>query len=259
MKIFSSIGLFGSPFIFLKEIPSTNSFLKEKIKEENFYLQNGLTVWAWQQTNGYGRYHRKWQSKNGKTATFSFVFESSFLKQSSDSLFIFSCHLNQVISFAIILFLKEQYNITAEIKFPNDIYVAGNKISGILIENVPHKKKNYCVVGIGINLFSLQNDSFSSIVKEKKNSNKITFSIVLKQLLNYLQDSFFTYRQNGYSFFKKKIEQHQMIINKEITFYLEKKKHRGKIISINDDFSLLVEVEKNHKNIFYDENCKIHF
>lgn len=258
MKIISKTGLFGSDFVFLKKINSTNLFLKEKLaQQKKNFLKNGTTVWAWEQTQGYGRYNRKWQSQNGKTATFSFLLESFFFKKQSNN-FILSCHLNQIIALTIVLFLKKQFNIKAEIKFPNDVYVNKKKICGILIENISEKKNDYCIVGIGLNLFSLQNDDFCSIEKEKKNSTKISFSFIFKELLNDLQDAFFFYCQNDYFFFKKKINNHQMILNKEVIFYQDEEKQHGKIIAINDDFSLLVKtLSKKQINVFYDDRCQI--
>lgn len=108
-----------------------------------------------------------------KTGLFGsdFVF---FKKINSTNIF-----LNQIIALTIVLFLKKQFNIKTEIKFPNDIYVNKKKICGILIENIS-EKKDYCIVGVGLNLFSLQNDNFCSIEKEKKITLKFLFHPFLK-------------------------------------------------------------------------------
>lgn len=281
MKPFKNIGFFGGDFFFLKKVNSTSSFVKEQIKN----LKNGDTVWAWQQTKGYGRYSRKWQSQNGKTLTFSFVLQSDFLKQKQINNFIFSCQLNQIISLTIVLFLQRQYNIEAKIKFPNDIYVGNKKICGILIENISDSDKDYCIVGIGLNVFSVGNDNFSCIAEQRSNkennsknnkknreninsSNSVNLSLafIVKQLLNDLQDSLFYYLQNGYSSFKEKINHYQMVLGKKITFYQQEeelenqqKKIHGKIIAINDDFTLLVETVRQKVNVFYDDHCQIDF
>lgn len=47
----------------------------------------------------------------------------------------------------------ENYGLTAEIKWPNDVYVQGKKICGILIENVfSGDRISSSVVGIGVNV-----------------------------------------------------------------------------------------------------------
>ena len=105
-------------FILLKvdEIPSTNTYLKS---EYNNYQDNTI-LWAINQTNGRGRYNRRWESKND--LTFSILFKEKY-----DSAII--------TPLAIILALND-YNINAKIKWPNDIYLYGGKLSGILIEDV---------------------------------------------------------------------------------------------------------------------------
>ena len=61
--------------------------------------------------------------------------------------------LNELISVAVADFLSG-FGLRSEIKWPNDIYVRGRKICGILIENslAPDATLAASVIGVGINL-----------------------------------------------------------------------------------------------------------
>ena len=56
-------------------------------------------------------------------------------------------------SLAIVNTIQEYTTKRIEVKWPNDVYVDGKKISGILIKNgIQGKKIQYSIVGIGLNV-----------------------------------------------------------------------------------------------------------
>ncbi|MCM8764135.1 MAG: biotin--[acetyl-CoA-carboxylase] ligase [Candidatus Omnitrophica bacterium] len=90
------------------------------------------------QTKGRGRQGRQWISDKG--GLWVSVIWRDISRDLLNYLFV-------VVGFAIIETLRD-FEISAKIKLPNDIYIRDQKIAGVLIENL-----NKCVIiGIGINV-----------------------------------------------------------------------------------------------------------
>ena len=68
--------------------------------------------------------------------------------------------LTLVMAYAVAGAIREYAGLSAQIKWPNDIYVDNKKIAGILIENKVRGKVIYeTIAGIGINVNQVQFDS----------------------------------------------------------------------------------------------------
>ena len=129
--------------IWLDSIDSTNSEALRRLPE----LSGGTVLAAREQTAGRGQRGNTWFSAPGENLTFSIVLKNLPLKAPE------AVRLNYMTSVAVASYL-ESYGVEAAIKWPNDIYVNGKKICGMLIENVlgAQGEVKASVVGIGINL-----------------------------------------------------------------------------------------------------------
>lgn len=116
----------GKNLIYLKEITSTQDYIKTRLKED---LPNGLVVLAESQTKGKGTNDRIWYTKAGQNLTFSFLLKPNC------NINKFS-NLTRAISEVMIDTIYELYGITLEIKYPNDIVKNGKKLAGILTESI---------------------------------------------------------------------------------------------------------------------------
>lgn len=127
---------------------------------------NGLTLFARHQTNGRGQLSRVWISGPGSHVAMSIIYLP-------DSLLISDLPtLGMKISLGIVNALTSiDSSIQPLIKWPNDIYTAGKKLCGILIENaLSGGKVQHSIIGIGMN------------VNEKKFPSAISNAISLYQL-----------------------------------------------------------------------------
>lgn len=129
--------------IWLDSIDSTNSEALRRLPE----LSGGTVLAAREQTAGRGQRGNTWFSAPGENLTFSIVLKDLPLKAPE------AVRLNYMTSVAVASYL-ESHGVEAAIKWPNDIYVNGKKICGMLIENVlgSQGEVKASVVGIGINL-----------------------------------------------------------------------------------------------------------
>ena len=131
----------------LDTVDSTNSEALRRLPE----LPSGTVLAAYEQTAGRGQRGNTWFTQSGKNLTFSIV-----LKYGPGGLPALSAadaiRLNALSSVAVARFLQA-HGVRPFIKWPNDIYVNGGKICGMLIENsLDGSGIGSSVLGIGINL-----------------------------------------------------------------------------------------------------------
>ena len=131
-----------SSIIWLDSIDSTNSEAKRCVSD----VGSWTVISAKQQTHGRGQNGNKWFSEKSKNLTFSLILKDLSIRSWNQSA------ISEAISVAIVDAL-ESYEITARIKWPNDIYCGKNKIGGILIEHsIMGDKIRWSIVGIGLNV-----------------------------------------------------------------------------------------------------------
>lgn len=136
--------------IWYDETDSTNSEAARRLGE----LDNMSVIAARCQTAGRGKGVRKWLAAPGENLTFTVVLKFSDSGYGFFPPFPASCQmlLSAAAAASVVNFLSES-GISAWVKWPNDVYVGGSKICGILIE---HKTAGNVlkssIIGIGINM-----------------------------------------------------------------------------------------------------------
>ena len=106
----------------------------------------GFTVFAERQTAGRGQYGRRWESAAGKGLWFSVLLRPAITLNESPRLTLFLAN-------AVAATIDEEIGCVTSIKPPNDIYVAGRKVAGILVEGRTARDGSYvAVAGIGVNV-----------------------------------------------------------------------------------------------------------
>jgi BirA family transcriptional regulator, biotin operon repressor / biotin---[acetyl-CoA-carboxylase] ligase len=233
--------------LFLNEIPSTNSYLKQKLSEET--IKNDIGVWTNNQTQGKGQAKNSWFCGQHQDIALSFLHYPSKLEA------IHQFNLTVYTSISLIHFLAS-HNIYAEIKWPNDIYVNHKKIAGILIENsISGKFITNSIIGIGININSTEfpND-LPNPVSLKLLTNK-TFD--LNQTLQEIH-SFYKKTWNEDINELKKIYLQKLYKKNVITkFIIDNKTITGKIIGVNHAGMLIIADKNNTLKEYWAGEIKI--
>lgn len=120
----------------LKETNSTNDSVLRFLKE----VKAPCIVSAAVQTSGRGRLGRTWEGQTGNLFV-SFAYQIEMPKLTHYAL------LSGLAVWKTIAFFAPLKDV--KVKWPNDVFVEGKKISGILFEKGPD---DYWVMGIGINV-----------------------------------------------------------------------------------------------------------
>jgi len=128
--------------IYFDVIDSTQSYLINELEAKR--LKAPIAILASQQTNGIGSRDNQWVSEEGNFFA-SFAMPLSYLP---DDLKLASASI--YFGFLMSEILKD-INSAVWLKWPNDIYIAENKIAGVITKKID----NYLVCGIGINLVGL--------------------------------------------------------------------------------------------------------
>ena len=114
---------------------------------------HGLVISAGRQSAGRGRGSgRDWQAGQDEGLLCTIVFKSENMKAPVSSVPIRT-------ALAVSRLLKQQFQLSPRIKWPNDVLVEGRKICGILCEST----SEYVYVGIGLNVLQ---DEFSSELRK---------------------------------------------------------------------------------------------
>ncbi|WP_165793129.1 biotin--[acetyl-CoA-carboxylase] ligase [Sphingobacterium haloxyli] len=131
--------------IVLEEVTSTNDYLKELLSNIK-PLPEATAIMAIHQVAGKGQRGNSWFSKPAETLNLSFSLHPKdfFIHQ--------SFNLNMLVCLGIQRWLSTLLP-NAQIKWPNDIYVGGKKLCGVLIENqLSGPRIHSSVIGIGVNI-----------------------------------------------------------------------------------------------------------
>ena len=138
--MFSEPVIIGKYIYRVNEISSTNAEMLEHPEK----YQHGAVLVATRQIAGRGRAGREWNSDDGGLYMSMF-----FSKVRSPSDFLPFVLLSALAVTRIFkLYTKEK----TEIKWPNDVYINGKKICGILAESSVRGSTIHLVIGIGINI-----------------------------------------------------------------------------------------------------------
>ncbi len=231
--------------ILLDEVDSTNNYCKEIGKKE---FINTLVV-AKSQTGGRGRLGRSFISKKDKGIYMSLLLNPQ-MKLSEVS------KVTCVVATSITKVLSNYIDKTLFIKWVNDIYLNDLKICGILTESkIENNQLKYLIIGIGLNLEHQvfpEDVNASSIYDEagiQLNKEELIGKIV-NQVMNDLKD---INDLNHISYFKK----HMYLLEESVELLLQNRKHIGIVKGINDNFELLVEVNKNLITVSSGEILKV--
>lgn len=227
--------------IYLDEIDSTNNYAK-MLAEEN--ENEGTVVVAKKQKDGRGRHGRTWLSPEGG------LYLSIILRPNLYSSGIQKITLLSAVAVAEVI--EKVASIKCALKWPNDVWVNGKKICGILTEaKFENDKPRYVIVGIGINVNfeveNLNNDFLypvTSIIGETgaETPLQILTERILLQFGNYYEKSI----KNGYDEILQKWRGRSNTLGKKIKVITKEGEISGYCKDIDNDGMLLLQDNKNN-------------
>lgn len=171
-------------------LPSTNDYAKSHRGEGD------IIVTAKRQTTGRGSKNRSFNSGMGGLYLSKLTHYKNFPASR-----VFEIMLNASVA---VCRTMEDFSLKPAIKWPNDVYVNGKKICGILIENTfSGANISNSVVGIGININNQLPEELKGIAITMSEACGKPFSVeeVKERLILHLKQSFSVEEYKKYIFF----------------------------------------------------------
>lgn len=136
----------------IPRVASTNLIARRIVNEciDNELSLPQAMIIAGEQFAGRGRNERSWSSPAGKG-----IYATTLLSRPARELPLIPLAMANIIA----SYLRETFGLDARIKWPNDVLVNGRKIAGILIEARVQDDRAFLLIGTGVNVEPVQDDT----------------------------------------------------------------------------------------------------
>ena len=234
--------MLGRKIIQIECVDSTNNYVAILLSEGK--IKHGTVILADEQTNGRGQRGASWDSKAGENLIFSMFIDTAILSVKDQF------YLTQIISLAVVNMLSK-FGIEADIKWPNDIYIKGRKIGGILIENyIKGAFLNGSIIGIGLNINQIEFDNLNATSLKLEKGEFIPIQSTVFSLINEMNNGWEMLSKNQFekinAFYLDKL----WLLNKESDFIDKSGEFKGCIKGVTTNGLLIMQ--KEDKLVQYD-------
>ncbi len=206
--------------IFLKETVSTMEIAKKVIG----IIHPSFVIVSEVQKGGYGQYGRRWESPSGGL-WFTEVFETKNKKA-----------LSLFLSLPVIRVLESLGITGVRVKWPNDIYLNGKKVAGILTK----VSKETVFAGIGINVENKIPNNLIGIATTLKGRIGIGKTELLDRILKVQEEMFSGYASSGFGPFVHEYNRHLIFLNKFVSVS-ERRIITGIALGVNGEGNLIIK------------------
>lgn len=234
-----------------ESIDSTNSW---SLRQSKAGKELPFACFAEEQTQGRGRRGKSWKMAASSNIAMSIVWPFSLTGQ--------PLHLLPLSVALAIVKVMESFKLKqVQIKWPNDVYVGGKKIAGILIETLPQKDMSKdraaiaAVIGVGVNydMSSIGRDvsqslpDFTDIVGEIKRQaidSQPDRTMIASMLLRGIVDMCQNFQENAKQDLEKYRSHYDYCREKNVDLILDDKTVLSGIAQgVNDEAELVVMID----------------
>ncbi len=187
--------LIGREIFFFPEIDTTNRKAHGLARKG---AREGTVVMADSQSRGRGRLGRAWESPAGLNVYASILLRPSIPASTAPQLTLLA-------GVAAARALAGASGLDARIKWPNDIFVKGRKLTGILAEmEAEGQRARFVVLGIGINV-NWRKEDFPADLRETATSvrvesgKEISRVAIAERLFQELEEAYLRFLREGFS------------------------------------------------------------
>lgn len=225
---------------YFDDIPSTNAFMLSHSEE----LESGDVCIAEHQSAGRGRRGRKWVSPYGSHLYFSLFWRlTDGMSKAMGLSLVVGCSLAKVLG-----------DLGVEgigLKWPNDVYLDGRKLAGILVEMKGQADSNCeLIIGIGVNM--AMPDAQGEIIEQPwadlqgiAMPDKTEFAVRLQR---QLQADLVLFEREGLKAFLERWQASDSFIGKTVNLMMADKVETGVCRGIDEQGALLLDVAGESKS-----------
>jgi BirA family biotin operon repressor/biotin-[acetyl-CoA-carboxylase] ligase len=221
----------GRRIICLAKIPSTQLMAKDIAKSS----LEGTVILSEEQTAGMGRFERTWHSASGGL-WFSIIFKPRCIPSNISQIPL-------IFAIAICRVIEKDCAKKALIKWPNDVFVDGKKVAGIVADmSADVGRVNWVAVGIGLNVnnkLPAELDSAASLSTLCNiHYNRAT---LLADIFIEIDAVYKKFINGGFAAFLQEFSNRSLLIGKTIAANSSGAIVRGTAKGFNTDGALLID------------------
>jgi BirA family biotin operon repressor/biotin-[acetyl-CoA-carboxylase] ligase len=220
--------------------------------------EEGTIIIADQQKGGKGRMGRPWHSPKGTGVWMSLIIRPNLSLAKAPQLTLLTA---VAMSKAIEMLLS---NVKVQIKWPNDLFVNGKKVCGILTElSAEENRVDYLVIGTGVNVNHVLTD-FPEELQQVATSLRIESGTVLQRaelvqaFCRSFEREYQFYLANGFERIREEWEASSCTLGRVVKVYNYQSELEGRAVGLDSDGALLVEdvLGNRHKVYSADVNYR---
>ncbi|HHT62992.1 MAG: biotin--[acetyl-CoA-carboxylase] ligase [Bacillota bacterium] len=233
IKEYLDTSFIGRNIYYYQSVNSTNMVAKD-IAEKGF--NEGTVVIGEMQTEGKGRLGRKWYS-SGTGVCMSIIVKPLIPPSDAPKLTLLT-------AVSVAQVIQQETGIKPGIKWPNDIFLHGKKLCGILTEmKADMDQIHYVIVGIGINV---NDNSFPEDLREATSLKLETGSDVNRlritgMVLNKWEENYIEFLRHGFGSIRSVWKDYSVNLGRDVTVHTLQGILEGRVMDIDDEGLLLVQ------------------
>ncbi|MBI1883314.1 MAG: biotin--[acetyl-CoA-carboxylase] ligase [Chlamydiae bacterium] len=231
---------------------STNDVAREYAEKG---APEGTVILAQYQRQGRGRMMRSWSSPKGKNILLSLILRPSLRLE--------EVSLITVMSSVTVASLLREEGFHAFIKWPNDIYVEGKKVAGILTEMKSEKNEvKHVIVGIGLNVNMDSSECPEDIQKTVTSLAMLSGhlwdrTVLVRELLLQLEKTYEHLQNQEYDFLLSQWSRLSSLVGHWVEVKVSDKKWEGTVLGTDAKGALLLRREGGFIEAFLSGDVKI--
>jgi len=222
----------------------------------------GTIIVAKTQTAGRGRMKRVWHSPPGGIYLSALLYPKE-AKRAPDLAIVAGVALAQTVKTLL------PKAATVSVKWPNDCLVGWRKVGGILCENLGEELFHLCVVGIGLNvnttdeeLLPYKSNPFSATSFKVETGGEHSLDLVQSTLISKLLSVYRHYQTEGFAAIQFLWERNCGMVGKKIELRDSGQRHAGEnpgdvgsttgtLLGIDDSGALVLSNAKGERHLYH--------
>lgn len=227
----------------VEQANSSNDLIRE-------YSEHLTFVVVKNQTAGRGQRGNHWESAPGENLTMSILVKPSNLMLSNQF------YISKATSNSLVKTLQ-RVGLSAEVKWPNDIYIGDRKICGILIENDALSSgrifRSIIGVGLNINQEKFVSDAPNPTSIKIESSLNYTIESVLEIFCEEFEKEFSLLEKGNFDSIDSFYLANLYRLNQEALFSDSEGRFKGVILDVKESGELIVQRGESNKSYLFKE------
>lgn len=225
-----------------QETTSTNDVV-EKFARDG--VSEGVVVFAESQSKGRGRMGRRWMSPPGKGLWFSLLLRPKLRPTAVTQITV-------IAATALVRAIQKETGLIPDIKWPNDIWINGRKVAGVLTEmSAELDTVKHVTLGIGLDV-NLEEKDMPPELRQIASSlcietgHKLDRAEMAATLLRELEFDYERISRGNFEAVADEWEQRCITVGRQVSINLGLKVLKGRAEALDGDGALLLRSEHGH-------------